>query len=71
MDNDAKTFFWLVACSAHYIAPIHYITIVYMSSNLYFFLLQASGLSVAPFFVENISEMQLDSLKLVTNVSNI
>ena len=31
-------------------------------------LLQMSTLSVAPFFVENISELQLHSLKLVTRV---
>jgi cohesin loading factor subunit SCC2 len=31
--------------------------------------LQLSTLSVSPFFVENISELQLSSLKLVTNVS--
>ena len=31
-------------------------------------LLQMSTLSVAPFFVENISELQLNSLKLVTRV---
>lgn len=33
-------------------------------------ILQASTLAVAPFFVENISELQLNSLKLVTNVSH-
>ena len=32
-------------------------------------ILQASTLAVAPFFVENISELQLNSLKLVTSVS--
>ena len=32
-------------------------------------ILQASTLAVAPFFVENISELQLNTLKLVTSVS--
>ena len=31
--------------------------------------LQVSSLGVAPFFVENISELQLSALKLVTTVS--
>ena len=32
-------------------------------------LFQTSSLTVSPFFVENINELQLNSLKLVTNVS--
>ena len=32
--------------------------------------LQVSSLGVAPFFVENISELQLSALKLVTTVSS-
>ena len=34
-------------------------------------ILQASTLAVTPFFVENISELQLNALKLVTSVSNM
>lgn len=33
--------------------------------------LHASSMGVAPFFAENVSELQLSSLKLVTTVSNI
>ena len=33
--------------------------------------LQVSSLAVTPFFVENVSELQLNSLKLVTSVSII
>ena len=33
-------------------------------------ILQMSTLAVAPFFVENISELQLNALKLVTRVRN-
>jgi cohesin loading factor subunit SCC2 len=32
-------------------------------------ILQASSLGVGPFFVENISELQLSAIKLVTTVS--
>ncbi len=34
-------------------------------------ILQMSTLAVAPFFVENISELQLNALKLVTRVRNV
>jgi len=38
-----------------------------MTTFLSFF--QISGMGVAPFFVENISELQLNAMKLVTTVS--
>ena len=38
-----------------------------MKTFLSFF--QISGMGVAPFFVENISELQLNAMKLVTTVS--
>ena len=41
--------------------------IQYKKTFLSFF--QISGMGVAPFFVENISELQLNAMKLVTTVS--
>lgn len=40
-----------------------------VSVLIFFFFLQVSSMGITPFFVENVSELQLCAIKLVTAVS--
>ena len=76
-DNTSMYHIYHIAVNLHIIFVVLVYCIAFFSvftvhfyENNVLYCQQMSTLSVSPFFVENISELQLNSLKLVSSVSN-